>query len=115
MAIRPIPDFLLIHQVEYHEYLGNDGYDDTYAPPVVVEKVRVQPVKSGAQPTGESNRERPSGTLMLFYDCEKSSPHVDFKVDSKVVFEGKNYTVTSVTPVYAFDPDRPHHIEVRLV
>ena len=113
--IRPIPDFLLIHTVEYSEYLGNDGYDETYAPPVTIMKVRVQPVKSGGQPTGESDRERREEMLVLFYDCIKSSPSVNFTQKSKVVFNGNNYTVVRVTPVYALDPSKPHHIEVELI
>lgn len=111
--IKPIPLLLLIHEVTYEEYLGNGRYGETYAPPVTLKKVRMEPVLSQQQRTSVTVREQSLDRYVLYFDMTHSEPKVNFKEKSKVTFNGQTYTVAKVSELYAFAAT-PHHIEVML-
>jgi hypothetical protein len=113
-VIRPIPLSLLIHSVEYREHVGNSRYGETFSDPVTIERVRVQPIASYRRKTGVRDREKPNESFVLFFDMTHSRPLVNFKEKSKVIFQGKEYSVIRVSEYYAFDTT-PHHIEVMLL
>lgn len=109
--IRPIPLSLLIHSVTYEEYVGNDGWGETYLPPVTLENVLVQPTSN----INRSNiAEEKQYKAILFFDMTHSSPKVTFKEKSRVAFNGETMTVQKVNTLYALSTT-PHHIEVELV
>lgn len=109
--IRPIPLPLLIHSVTYEEYAGNDGWGETYLPPVTLENVLVQPVSNISRSNiAEEKRYR----AILFFDMTHSTPKVTFKEKSRVTFNGEIMTVQKVNTLYALSTT-PHHIEVELV
>lgn len=112
--IRPIPLSLLIHEVTYEEYLGSGRYGETYAQPVTLKKVRMEPVLSQQQRTSATVREQSLDRYVLYFDMTYSEPLVNFKEKSKVTFNGQTYTVAKVSELYAFD-STPHHIEVMLL
>lgn len=112
--IRPIPLSFLIHTVEYREYLGNGRYGETFADPITIERVRLQPIASYRRKTGEREREKPNESFVLFFDMTYSRPLVNFKEKSKIVFQGKEYSVIRISEFCAFDTT-PHHIEVMLL
>jgi Minor capsid protein len=114
-VIRPIPLPLLIHTVEYRECIGNGRYGETFADPITIERVRLEPIASYRRKTGEREREKPNESYVLFFDMTYSKPLVDFKEKSKVIFQGKEYSVIRVSKFYAFDGMTPHHIEVMLL
>jgi hypothetical protein len=113
-VIRPIPLPLLIHTVEYRECISNGRYGETFADPITIERVRLEPIASYRRKTGEREREKPNESYVLFFDMTYSRPIVDFKEKSKVIFQGKEYSVIRVSKFYAFG-DTPHHIEVMLL
>ncbi len=112
--IRPIPLSFLIHTVEYREYLGNGRYGETFADPITIERVRLQPIASYRRKTGEREREKPNESFVLFFDMTYSRPLVNFKEKSKIVFQAKEYSVIRISEFCAFDTT-PHHIEVMLL
>ena len=109
---KPMRRSLLIHTVEYLKYKGEDdtwGGNDNYESPVTIEMVRIEPKKTVVL-SGNGN-----STVMktlLFHDAVHSTP-VTFKEKSKVVFNGKEMTVSEVSDFY--DRSRLHHVEVLLV
>ena len=109
--IRPIPLPFLIHEVVYEEYAGNDGWGETYLPPVTLENVLVQPVSNISRSNiAEEKRYK----AILFFDMTHSIPKVTFKEKSRVTFNGETMTVQKVNTLYALSTT-PHHIEVELV
>jgi hypothetical protein len=113
-VIRPIPLPLLIHSVEYRERIDDDRWGEKFADPVTIERVRVQPIASYRRKTGEREREKPNESFVLFFDMKNSRPLVNFKEKSKVIFQGKEYSVIRVSEFHAFDTTS-HHIEVMLL
>ena len=71
----PIPLHMLIHTVEYHEYIGEDdtwgGSSSSYAPPVVLKRVRVQP---NERLYNTSTGDSVTFEATLFHDSVNSSP-----------------------------------------
>lgn len=112
----PIPLHMLIHTVEYHEYIGEDdiwgGSSASYAAPIVIERVRVQPnEKVYNATTGDSV----TFQSILFHDSINSAhPNQIFKEKSKIVWNGKEMFIKEVEPLYTTNPHRPHHTELYL-
>jgi Minor capsid protein len=113
-VVRPIPLPLLIHTVEYRECIDNERWGETFADPITIERVRLEPIASYRRKTGERQREKPNESYVLFFDMTHSRPLVNFKEKSKIIFQGKEYSVIRVSKFYAFDTT-PHHIEVMLL
>lgn len=108
--VNPIPHEVLIHEVTYEEYLGEDRFGEAYGPPVTLGKVLVQPVSSIKR---SSTSEEEAFSSLLFFDCVNSFPsEVKFKKLSKITFNGEEMTVNKINPIYAF---RLHHYELELI
>ncbi len=110
-GIRPIPKRLLIHAVEYREYLEDDRWGDSFDDPITVEFVRLEPATALNRDT---SKEEVVARSVLYIDRVHTKPFVMMKEKSKVTFQGKEYEVHKVNVHYTFGPD-PHHIEVELV
>ncbi|EJQ55099.1 MULTISPECIES: putative minor capsid protein [Bacillus cereus group] len=109
---KPMRRSLLIHTVEYLEYKGEDdswGGSDNYAEPVKLERVRIEPKKTFVS---NGNGDSVVMQTLLFHDAVHSTP-ITFKEKSKVIFNGKEMTVSKVSDFY--DRSRLHHVEVALV
>lgn len=110
--VPPIPIEVLIHTAEYHEYDGSP-YGEGFKAPITLEFVRVEPKQSFL---ASGTNETVVADSLLIYDTVNSQPiDVDFKEDSKIVFDGKEMYIKSVAKHYAFDPLKPHHQELRLI
>jgi hypothetical protein len=109
---KPIRLSLLIHTVDYLEYIGEGDTwsgSENYAPAKKIERVRVEPKKNVVS---NGNGESLVTNTLLFHDSVHSTPVV-FKEKSKVVFDGKEMTVSKVSDFY--DRSSLHHVEVLLV
>ena len=111
MAVKPIPKRLLIHSVDYREYIQDDRWGDRYADPVTLRFVRVEPATALNR---DATKEEISGQAVLFLDRVFTRPFVEPKEKSKVTFKGREYEIHEVKALYAFGPDA-HHFEVVLV
>lgn len=113
MGVRPIPRKLLIHTVEYHEKVEDSRYSVGYSSPITINNVLTslsrQVTASNSVRNGASENRVMKG--MLFIDCVYSSPAMELKPQSKIIFEGQEFYVLKVTPIYAVSL---HHYEVEL-
>jgi|SRR5690554_3600435 len=110
MTIKSIPKRLLIHTIEYEEFIGSGTWDDEFAEPITINNVRVEPV-SRLNRTGDSEGEQVSH--IVFIDRQHSTPIPDFKIRSRITFRGVSREVVGVKPFYGFDSE-PHHYEIEL-
>lgn len=111
-AVPPIPKELLIHTVEYHEYIPDSPYGDAWKDPVILTNVRLEPNRS--MQNGFYEEIASIIGLVLFYCFTHSQPsNITFPDKSKVIFNGRELHVNSKDELYAFGPD-PHHLEVVL-
>ncbi|HDR7795315.1 TPA: minor capsid protein [Bacillus luti] len=109
---KPIRRSILIHTIEYLEYQGEDDTwsgSGSYKPAVVIEKVRIEPKKTVVS---NGNGDSTVMQTLLFHDAVHSTP-ITFKEKSKVIFNDKEMTVSTVSDFY--DRSRLHHVEVLLV
>lgn len=108
--ILPIPKALLIHQIEYEAFAGNDGWNDTFKPPITISNVRVEAVtrlRRGSNDEGEQVNH------IVFVDRKHSSHFPEFQVKSRVTFNGVSREIVDVKPFFAYGPE-PHHYELEL-
>jgi len=108
--MRPIPKKLLIHSATYKHTPVKDAWQHTTYTETTLKHVRVEP--SSAIKTSKDNKELQLKSV-LFYDCVNSSPAgVEFIEENKITFNGTDYSIASVDPLY--DGTRLHHVEVGL-
>lgn len=110
MAIKSIPKRLLIHSIEYEEFLGDDGWDDSFADPITINNVRVNPVSKLSR---SNDSEGEQVNHVVFVDRKNSSHFPSFKIKSRITFNDITREVVDVKPYYAFDSE-PHFYEIEL-
>jgi len=109
--MRPIPKRLLIHNINH---IRNDK--DPFGSPTEVfnnpvKRVRIEPTQKRI--LGKENTEVQLNSL-VFYDCINSNPKgIEFKIEDVIEFNGTNYTVKAIEPLY--DESKLHHYEIGLV
>ncbi|MGM0816045.1 MAG: putative minor capsid protein [Bacillota bacterium] len=112
---KPIPLKLLFHSVVYREYKGgNDGWDGSpgsYAEPITIENIRVEPITVIAR---NNVRDDTEGQSVVFIDRANSKPFLNPVERSKMSFDGIDYEVNNVKAYYDENPHKPHHYEVIL-
>lgn len=111
MIIRPLPKKLLIHEIEYSEYAGSNGWDGSFNVPTMIENVRVDP-KTAIKRTSDSFSK--DVNHIVYVDRTHSKPYPKFKEKSKITWKGKEYELNEVKEFYDTDPNEPHHYELGL-
>ncbi|WP_180233362.1 putative minor capsid protein [Bacillus thuringiensis] len=111
MNIQPIPLFLLIHAIDYHEYREDSRFDNQYGEPVTFKHVRIEPYSHyNSNGTGDVKTYR----AVLFIDAVNSKPNDgNLKEKSKVIYNGDEMIVGEVQTLFAIG-ERAHHWEVLL-
>lgn len=104
---------LLVHACGYSAPAGSDrDGNKTYTDEVTLDRVRLVPVIATKQATeGEAKDDK----LTLYYAPELSSIQIELQELARVTWQGKTYTVRSITPCYTKDTDAVHHYEAALV
>lgn len=110
--IRSIPAYLLIHSIEYEEYVGEKSFGSEWRPKETINNVLFQ---STTEMTISSDSREYETTGKIFLDAQKTAPFKMLGVGSKIKFKGRDLVVMDCSPKYAFDPDTPHHYEVRVM
>lgn len=113
-GIKPIPKRLLPHTISYKEYDGTGTFGENFKPTIDIKHVRLEPSnkKISTNVSGQPIQDIVA-TALMFVDFANSS-HTTIKEKSEVVFKGRKMKVQIVEPVYAFDGEEPHHLEVYL-
>ncbi|MBB6446462.1 putative minor capsid protein [Bacillus benzoevorans] len=118
MNIKPIPRTLLIHTVNYEEFVQGDGFETegSFKTPVTLSNVRIQTASNKSKPniSRDYYAEQLIWTALLFYDVVNSSSSApfEFKEKAKVTFEGKTMTIEKVKPIYGLSL---HHYELEMI
>lgn len=110
MVILNIPKYLLIHSIIYQEKIDDDGWGrEEYGPEIVIDNVRVE---LNAKRVKSTNSEGEEFAHKIFVDRINSSQFPDFKLGSKIIFNGHDYKIVDVKILYALKPVIPHHYEL---
>lgn len=108
--IRAMPKAILIHSVEYKEYIGKGRYGKEYKEPITLENVLIQPVSSISRTNAMDSI---SYNSLMFYDCVNSLPKkVEFKKESIITFNSEEMIINKINPIYTFNL---HHYELELI
>src|SRR5690606_4069498 len=111
MHIEPIPISLLIHSIEYEEFIKVSTYDKEYKPVEIIDNVLVQPIVSIKK---DSRGQEVQTKAVIFLDSVNTPNCKELKVDSKITFGSLSGTVIACEPLYTFDTITPHHYEVTI-
>ncbi|MET3504944.1 putative minor capsid protein [Halalkalibacter oceani] len=109
MRIRPIPKRVLIHSIEYEEFVRDGSFGDEFAPAETISFVLVQP-KAELRRDGTGEEVQVQG--VIFLDAVNTPNFKRLREKSKVHFNGHDYRVVACDALYALDPKTPHHYEV---
>ena len=110
--MKPIPKRMLVNSATYEEYLVDTGEGSSYSSTVVtLNNVKID---EQMQFSYNSNGKEIVGNAIMFYDLTNSSGLTDSPVnESKITFNGKNYTIKNVDVLRA-NNNLPHHYEILL-
>lgn len=89
---------LLVHEIEYSEYDGLDRYKQpSYKEPITITDVRVDESTVFSRDTTQS---KVLANAVVFVYNGLSVPFIDFKEQSKVVYNGREYITQRIIPIY---------------
>lgn len=88
---------VLVHEFEYQEFVGQDRYKNPeYAEPIIITNVRVDESTVFSR---DGDQKKILANAIIFVYKGYSAPFVDFKEQSKIVFNDKEFLLTKVVPV----------------
>lgn len=111
MRIKPIPRKLLIHTIEYEEFVKDGSFGEEFAPVETLTRVLVQPKTEIMR---DSYQEEIQIDAIVFLDSVNTPNFKRLKEKSKVHFGEREWRVVACDALYTFDPAIPHHYEVKL-
>lgn len=99
----------LIHSAT-HNVLTSGQRGKVYGSNIALTNVLVQPTTLVVKGNGV---DQIKAKAIMFYDCLNSTGMTtEFKIEDKIVFDGKEYYINEVVKAYAFDL---HHYELILI
>ncbi|MBC1522414.1 minor capsid protein [Listeria aquatica] len=98
MSVARVPQKILVDSFEYLEYEGTDDYSKAlYKEPVLITNVRIDQESSFSRSKEETASQN---TAVVFCYAERTTPFLDFKKQSKVMFsDGSEGIIKKVIPV----------------
>lgn len=111
VRIKPIPKRVLIHTIEYEEFLKDGSFGEEFAPRESISGVLVQPKTEIRR---DEIQEEIQIDAVIFLDAVNTPGFKPLKEKSKVHFGGREWRVVSCAALYTFNPDQPHHYEVKV-
>ena len=113
MNVRPLPKSWLIHEITYEEYLGvNDWNNPHYAEPITITNVRFDDSSVFSR---DSTDTKILANAVVFVDAVNSNPSVDFKEQSKIKFNDREYVIQKVVSCYFPNKNKIHHWELEVI
>lgn len=111
MRIKPIPKRLLIHTIEYEEFVKDGSFGEEFAPSETMTGVLVQPKTEIRR---DEIQEEVQINAVIFLDATNTPKFKPLKEKSKVHFNGREWRVVACETLFTFNPDKPHHYEVKI-
>ena len=111
-VIKAIPKKLLMHIIEYEEFLKDGSFGEQFATMESISFVLVQPKTEMRR---DANNEEVQINAIVFLDAVNTPKFKPLKEKSKVHFQGREWRVNACDALFAFNPTVPHHYEVGLV
>jgi len=113
MKVKPLPKRWLIHSIVYKEIDGVDDWDtEKFKEPIVISKVRVDLTRQFAR---NNQSLELIAEAVIFIDAHHSSPFLIPKERSKIIFNGREYTVKRVAELYYPEQDKIRHLEIEVI
>ncbi|AST94411.1 hypothetical protein BC6307_17940 [Sutcliffiella cohnii] len=112
VRIKPIPKRLLIHIIEYEEFIRDGSFGEEFAPKETISFVLVQPKSELKR---DSNGEEVQTRGIIFLDSVNTPKFRRLREKSKIRFKEIEFRVVACDALYALDPIIPHHYEVSVV
>lgn len=115
MIIPPLPKSWLIHEIVYEGYTGekdswgNPKYDN----PITIKCVRFDDSTVFSR---DNTQTKVLANAVIFVDAKNSTnvPN-EFKEESKVTFNGKEYVIKKIVTCYQANSKEIHHLELEVI
>ena len=108
-----IPAHLLVHTCSYSTATETDRDGNRVTTTVELTNVRLGPVVNGW--THGTAGETAEDKLTLYVVPNQTQPEIIPEEKAEINWQGKTYTIRSVTPCYTSGTDVVHHYEASLV
>lgn len=115
MRIPPLPKKWLIHTIEYREKLqGKDSYGNPlFAEPITIENVRFDDLTVFSRDARDT---KILANAVIFVDSTHSTNLPEkFVEESKITFNGKEYTLKKVVTLYYPNKNEIRHWELEVI
>lgn len=114
MNIRPLPKRWLIHEIIYEGYTGqkDDWGNDKFEDPITIKHVRFDDSTVFSR---DNTQTKVLANAVIFVDAKYSTPLPDFKEQSKVTFNDKEFVIQKVVPCYYPTKNAVHHYELEVI
>ena len=115
MRVPPLPKRWLIHDIVYEEKLpGRDSYgNDRYATPAIIKHVRFDDTTVFSR---DSTETKIVANAVIFVDSTHSTNLPEkFVEESKITFNGREYTIKKVVDCYYPYKDEIRHWELEVI
>lgn len=114
MHIRPLPKRWLIHEIIYEGYTGqkDDWGNDKFEEPITIKHVRFDDSTVFSR---DNTQTKVLANAVIFVDAKYSTPIPDFKEQSKVTFNDKEFVIQKVVPCYYPTKNAVHHYELEVI
>jgi len=113
MRIGPLPKRWLIHTITYEEYIGKDDWGNPiYDDPIEIKHVRFD---NSTVFSRDSTQTKVLADGIIFVDAINSNPILNFKEQSKIVFQREELTLQKVIPCYHPTKNKIRHYELEVI
>lgn len=114
MNIRPLPKSWLIHEIVYEGYTGekDDWGKERFEEPIIIKYVRFDDSTVFSR---DQMQTKVLAEAIVFVDAKHSTPIPEFKEQSKVTFNNKEYVIQKVVTCYYPNRNAVHHYELEVI
>lgn len=114
MRVKPLPKKWLIHEIEYEGYTGekDDWGNEKFEEPIAIKYVRFDDSTVFSR---DQMQTKVLANAIIFVDAKNSSPIPEFKEQSKVRFNNREYVIQKVVPCYYPTKNAVHHYELEVI
>lgn len=114
MRVKPLPKKWLIHEIVYEGYTGekDDWGNEKFEEPIAIKHVRFDDSTVFSR---DQMQTKVLANAIIFVDAKNSSPIPEFKEQSKVRFNNREYVIQKVVPCYYPTKNEVRHYELEVI